>query len=245
MVISAINRGFECIGFSGHSFVDFDTECGMDAEHAALYYDDISRLKIQYRDRIRIFCGIEQDYFSQTGTERYDYVIGSVHYVPVPYDYSAPGHAAKHELNASPASDAMIAVDNTPEILTEAVRKYFDNDYYALAESYFELVSNVVEKTGADIIGHFDLVSKFNEKCRLFDEHDPAYVSIWQKAADRLLDTGKVFEINTGAISRGWRSVTYPAPEMIDYIKARGGRFILSSDSHCADNIGFGFDVQQ
>ena len=71
---------------------------------------------------------------------------------------------------------------------------------------------------------------------------DPAYISAWQRAADRLLPLGKPFEINTGAVSRGWRSAPYPDMRIIEYIREHGGRFILSSDSHSSDTIAFGFD---
>ena len=119
--------------------------------------------------------------------------------------------------------------------------KYFGGDFYTACEYYFRNVSYVVSKTGADIIGHFDLISKFNEKDQMFDEHNPRYIEAWKKAAASLLLTGRPFEINTGAISRGWRSEAYPSPDIIRYIKERGGELILSSDSHNAENIGYGF----
>ena len=75
----------------------------------------------------------------------------------------------------------------------------------------------------------------------LFDPHHPRYVAAWQKAVDQLVQYDVPFEINTGAISRGYRTQPYPAEEMIAYIKARGGRFVLSSDAHSADSIAYGF----
>ena len=222
MVLSAIDKGFECIGFSGHSFVSFDLECGMTPERAAAYRQDIKQLKEKYRNDISIFCGIEQDYYSEQSTSEYDYVIGSVHYINTP--------------------DVPLSVDDTPEIFCDGVRKYFKNDFYLAAEAYFEAVSEIVDRTNADIIGHFDLISKFNEKEHLFDENHQRYINAWKKAADKLIPTGKPFEINTGAISRGWRTVPYPSPDMIGYIREHGGHFILSSDSHTKETIGYGFN---
>ena len=54
--------------------------------------------------------------------------------------------------------------------------------------------------------------------------------------------SGKVFEINTGAISRGYRTQPYPSADIRSYIKAKGGTFILSGDSHSADTLCFQFD---
>ena len=100
----------------------------------------------------------------------------------------------------------------------------------------------MARKTECDIIGHFDLVSKFNEKQGWFDEGHPRYTAAWRKAADALLRTGKPFEINTGAISRGYRTDAYPARPIREYIRQRGGRLILSSDAHRKEHIAFAFE---
>ena len=51
-----------------------------------------------------------------------------------------------------------------------------------------------------------------------------------------------VFEINTGAISRGYRTVPYPSADQIAYIRSKGGVLILSSDSHAAGTICYDFE---
>ena len=89
-------------------------------------------------------------------------------------------------------------MDESPELLRAAAEKHFHGDLYALIEEYYRTLARVVEKTGADIIGHFDLISKFNEGGALFDEAAPRYLAAAQKAADILLKTGRPFEINTG-----------------------------------------------
>ena len=228
MVLSAMEKGLECIGFSGHSYVDFDPECGMDEKNAALYFAEVARLKEKYAGKIRILCGVEQDCFSTVPTDMYDYVIGSVHYLRINDNTQQGGYV-------------YVAVDDEPEMLLNAMQRYFDNDPYKMAQNYFDLETQVADMTGCDIVGHFDLISKFNEKYHFMDEKDPRYIKAWRKAADRLIHQGRIFEINTGAISRGWRTVPYPDQQMQEYIGSAGGRFILSSDSHEAGNIGFGF----
>ena len=136
----------------------------------------------------------------------------------------------------------MCCVDNTPDIQREAVEKHFGGDWYAYAEAYFETVSDVVNKTKCQIIGHFDLISKFNEKEHLFDERHPRYVAAWRSALDKLLPYGVPFEINTGAITRGWRTTPYPSADMLDYIINHGGKIILSSDSHSDKTLCYGFE---
>lgn len=222
VVKAAIEKDMDAIGFSGHSHTAFDESWCMSVDGTAAYRKEISRLKKAYAGKIKIFCGVEQDYFSDASTEGYDYVIGSVHYLCVNGEY--------------------IPVDESAEDLKAAAEKQFGGDMMALCEKYYRTAANVCEKTNCDIIGHFDLITKFNNGGALFDENDPRYIAAWQKAADKLLRSGKVFEINTGAISRGYRTQPYPSADIRSYIKAKGGTFILSGDSHSADTLCFQFD---
>ena len=222
MIRKAMELGLEEVGISDHSYTSFDSSCCMRKEEIGNYHRELDALKKKYEGKIKVFKGIEQDCYSDFPAEGYDYVIGSVHCLKIGEEY--------------------ITVDWLPEMLTGAAEKYFGGDMMSLCELYYETVSDVIAETRADIIGHFDLISKLNEKNRLFDEFDPRYVSAWKKAADRLLETGKAFEINTGAVSRGYRSFPYPSKEQIEYIKERGGKFILSSDAHSPDAIAFAFE---
>lgn len=221
MVLGAIKKGLTTIGFSDHSHSPFDTGYCMGKDKVGEYVSEIRNLKEKYRNEIEVLCGIEQDYYSDIVSQDLDYVIGSVHYIK--------------------KNEEFIPADNTAQHLINAVKKHFDGDIYALVEEYYHLVADVVEKTNADIIGHFDLITKFSEKEPLFDTNHPRYISAWKKAVDKLLCFDVPFEINTGAISRGYRTTAYPNEDIRNYIKENGGKFILSSDSHCVDTIAFDF----
>ena len=227
MVLEAISRGMKKIGFSGHSYTSFDPHVCMTPENIEKYKNEINRLKREYKSKIEILCGIEQDYYADFPAEGYDFIIGSLHYVTC-------------------ASGEYIAVDHTFKHFEDAVKK-FGGDVYNLIENYFETVSDVVNKTHADIIGHFDLITKFNDGNKYFDENHPRYVKATENALDKLLQTGKPFEINTGAMSRGYKKVPYPSKRILEYIANRGrqrgsrGKVILSSDSHRKETLMYGF----
>lgn len=225
MVRAALAVGLTCLGFSGHGYAPYDTDCCMSRAGAEAYRAEVAALRERYAGRIRILCGVEQDYWSDESTAPYEYVIGSVHYLKDGADY--------------------LCVDSAPEVTRAAVETRFGGDWYAYAEAYFETVADVAEKTKCDIIGHFDLVSKFNEKGRFFDERHPRYIAAWQAALDRLLPYGKPFELNTGAMSRLWRTAPYPGADMIAYIRARGGRLLLASDSHSDKTLLYGFEAYE
>lgn len=220
LVKAALEKGFFALGFSSHSYIEMDKDFAMNAEKAGKYRREIARLKEEYKGKIELYCGVEQDYFSTEPTEPYDYVIGSVHYVLKNGEY--------------------ISVDTSAEIVKNAVDRLYGGDFDALAEDYFTLVSRVVQKTNADIIGHFDLVSKFSEKNGY--GQSPRFLTAAERAVKALVPLNKPFEINTGAVARGRRSIPYPSPEILKMIKEYGGKIIISSDCHDKEYLDFGFD---
>lgn len=222
IVISAIEKGVKTLGFSDHSYTEFDERYCIQRNKQAEYIRTINELKNEFSDKIKILCATEQDFYSIAPTAGYDYVIGSVHYVLIDGEY--------------------IPVDETADILKQAADKYFSGDILSLCEAYFENVGKVYEKTKCDIVGHFDLITKFNEQEQLFDENDPRYIRAYRKAVDKIITDCKVFEINTGAISRGYRTTPYPSENIRSYIRQNGGKFILSSDSHQKETLCFEFD---
>ena len=225
MIQAAIAKDFVRLGFSGHVFNDFRPEdqdiwC-MSPERTQKYIEEVRMMAEKYKDKIDILCGIEQDFCSNVSTEGFDYVIGSVHYTEKDGKY--------------------YCVDESPEVLEKAIREGFSGDVYALTKRFFEMEAEVVKKTNATFIGHFDLVTKFNEGNRFFDPMDKRYRHAALEAMDALIETGRPFEINTGGMYRGFRTEAYPSIQLLKDLKERGGSILLSSDSHDGNSIGFRF----
>lgn len=221
-IIKAIELGLSELGFSGHSYTEFDLEPCMTQEGTKLYKQEILALKEKYKDKIKILLGLECDYYSDEPLKDYDYIIGSVHYVLKEGNY--------------------LFVDYSREMQIEAVNRYYNGDFYAFVEDYYSTVAEIYDKTKCDIIGHFDLITKFNADCSLFDINHPRYITAWQKAADAIINTPAVVEINTGAMSRGYTKEPYPSNEIIKYFKQKGKKLIFSSDCHNKDFLLFGYE---
>ena len=83
---------------------------------------------------------------------------------------------------------------------------------------------------------------KFNVKHPYFDETADWYRAELVKTAEAIAASGKIVEVNTGAISRGWIDDAYPSAEFRQLLRERGVRFILSSDAHAAEAIDCAFD---
>ena len=65
MVKVAMGNGFTHLGFSGHSYLEVDRAFAMDDADQQKYWDEVQALKEQYRDKLTIFCGLEQDCYSE------------------------------------------------------------------------------------------------------------------------------------------------------------------------------------
>lgn len=223
MVLAAMDRGFDVFGFSGHSYTAFDESYCISRAMTDAYEQEVRRLASSYQQKITILCGIEQDIFSGPAESRWDYAIGSVHAF---YNREF---------------DRYIYVDYSKDQMIRDCEECYGGDFLAMAEDYFATEATVIAKTGADIIGHFDLVTKFNEQEKMFEESHPRYEAAVDNALAKLLATGAVFEINTGAMSKGYRTSPYPSESILRKIKIGGGKIIISSDTHTADTIDFAF----
>ena len=51
-----------------------------------------------------------------------------------------------------------------------------------------------------------------------------------------------IFEVNTGAISRGIRKTPYLGEELLYILKEKDSKVMLSSDSHSAETLDFYFE---
>ena len=222
MVKAAVSKGCVVFGISGHAPMGFATDWCMTRENEPAFIEEMRCLKEKYAGQITLFTGLERDYYAPEPPDGYDYVIGSVHYIK--------------------KDGVMLTIDDTEAAQIEAVRRFFGGDFYAYTKAYYETVADVAKKTSQDIVGHFDLVTKFNEGGKLFDETDTRYLNPALEALTAIMETHKLFEINTGAMYRIGRTVPYPSPVLLKALYMRGGEIILSSDSHDGVSIGYQFD---
>ena len=221
MAEAAIAAGFTDFGFSGHGHTPFDHSYSLKDE--AEYIREIRALQGEFASRIRLYCGLEQDYFAPTQRrEAYDYIIGSIHYW-------------KDE-----ATGRYWAVDGSPETVADCRDTLFGGDARKMVEAYYAQVADNCEKYRPDIAGHLDVVGKNNRDMRFFDENAAWYLDAAFAAIDRVCATGAVIELNTN----GWpkRGACYPAPRLLEYIRRAGGKMTVNADAHRVENVALHFD---
>ncbi len=220
IVEQAISLGFSAVGFSGHGYTPFDSSFCMSQKNTQKYIEEINSLKEKYKKKIEIYLGLEADLLSEFDKNSYDYIIGSCHYVPTKNGY--------------------ISVDDTAEIMKRNVEENFSGNYIKYAESYFNQVTRLSE-ISPDIIGHFDLLTKFNEGNKYFDETDKNYLHIAYACIDALLPHCDLFEVNTGGICRGYKKTPYPSAPILKRLKEKGAKIIITSDCHNKEHLDFYF----
>ncbi len=223
MIIAAIEQGYDSIGFSGHSYVPVLHEYAMNDEETIRYKSEIGNLKEVYKDKIAVFCGLEKDYQTQMDLSGFDYMIGSVHCMK--------------------KDGADLFIDRDVPSLLYNVNEAFGGDGIGYVRMYFETVSKIPDYGKVDIVGHFDLVSKFYEIENCFDIESGDYKAAGLSAIRALEGRVPYFEVNTGAITRGYRTSPYPAWDFLAEFKRRGFGAVLTTDCHDAKMLNAGYDT--
>ena len=215
VVLSALNKGFAAIGFSGHG--GFVTAAQVyeriDIEG---YMWEIHRLQEKYKKEIQIYCGIEEDHIGQIERDRFRYMIGSVHYLYKNGKY--------------------LPIDGGEAYFKECIES-FGGDPLALAEEYYRVFCDYIAVRKPDIIGHFDLLTKFEEKMPVGLMDNEVYCRMAERYITEAAKSGCIFEVNTGAISRGCRTTPYPQENLLHTLKKLDAPIMLNADSHHADTV--------
>ena len=140
MVKKAIEKGFVSLGFSGHAYTPYElTSCMTDEEG---YINEIKRLKELYKNEIEIYLGTEEDALYPVDRSRYEYIIGSLHVL---------------NLNG-----VYLPLDIGNEYMQRCFEA-FDSDVEKMAECYYGTFTDYLLTRRPDIVGHFDLIKKYDE----------------------------------------------------------------------------------
>jgi histidinol-phosphatase (PHP family) len=221
MVRAAIDAGMTSLGFSIHSPLPFPAQWTIREGRMPEYVREVRRIREAYRGRIAVYCGVEWDELSDIDLDAFDYVIGSVHHII--------------------AGGEICCMDKDPEETARYLDELFNGNPDEAAEAYYARIATLARIGEVDIVGHFDLPTKFDDTHGFYNPDSPRCRAAALAALDALTAAGKIFEINTGAVARGYKQSAYPSRGLLDAIRERGGRITVSSDAHRAADIAFGF----
>ena len=229
----AVRRGLKALGFSSHAPLPMDRDWTMSEVRLPEYLAELKRLKKEWKGKLEIYTGLEIDYIpgSQSpADDRWrhlglDYAIGSVH--------STVGLDVNPEYRC---------VDASRDEFIRLADDFHGGSVEVLCESYYTRIAELAREEGFYILGHFDLIKKFNSDGSLFSEDAPWYRRMALTALDTIVSNGRVLEINSGGISRGYLNVPYPSAWILSEARRRNIPIVISSDSHCKEHVDFHFD---
>jgi histidinol-phosphatase (PHP family) len=223
MIETALSLGFTELRFSAHSYNSYSPRCyRMTIETTEEYKRDIRRLQKVYADKIDIFLGLEFDMYSETPLEGYDYTLGALHYLK--------------------KDGEMLGFDRDAVTVQKLIDEHFEGDGMKLVRAYYEEIANLPQYGKFDIVAHFDTVIKTVEQNPFVDIESKAYLDCAFEALRALKDKIPFFEVNTGAVGRGYRTAPYPTLDVLKEMHRLGIRLTLSSDCHDKNLLTCGFD---
>jgi len=233
VVESAIRAGFSIYGLSEHApryrtedlFPDeLDLEVDDLARIFERYVDEALALRDRHADRIELLVGFETEVLPPQGWaeqmlalrrrhRQFDYMVGSVHHV------------------------GGTGIDMTPELTAEVAEEVGGRD--ALDRLYFEGVAEMVERLRPEIVGHFDLIRKFDGPEASFGAETWKYI---ERALEVIQAVGAVLDVNAAPVRRKMGPV-YPLPPLLERACAMGIPATLGDDSHGPEQVGVGLDA--
>jgi histidinol-phosphatase (PHP family) len=223
---SAIDLGFEEICFTNHvEVLDPETsEWAVDLVEARERFEhqqhEIERLQPEFPE-LRILLGVEYEFRPEwvetldalTDSVDFDMIIGSVHVVD---GYQVSGGS---------------------------VGGYFkDRDIAETYGRYFEVVEEMLEWGGFDVVGHLDLVKRFGAKYYGPFDATP-FESQVRGILDKMVGKGLGLEVNTSGVVQA-PAEPYPGLDILKWAKeAHVATVTIGTDSHVPTSFEQGWEV--
>lgn len=223
VVQAAIEKGFDVIGFSGHGYtVKESSYCMRDVPG---YIAAVRKVQSFNKSPMQIYLGIEEDMMQPAKREDFDYIISSCHYI---------------------LKDGQCwSVDSGIEKLQDCLA-LFDGDPLKFARAYYEQFCGYLLDRKPDIIGHFDLITKYDEAGAIELLNNADYLKLAKEYLLSAMRCGGIFEVNTGAMARGLRTSPYPCLDLLHLMNREGVKIVVNSDSHAVETLDFAFaEVKQ
>ena len=218
----AIELNFNSIGFSEHSKMNFPVTGAPTDEAVINGKNEVYRLREKYKGVITVYHGTEQDLYSTQDLSDFDYVIGSCHCMPL--------------------NGEIIEFDDGKDAVKRSIDRHFNGNGLDFAYCYYQNFERLSTLSRIDIVGHADLVSKHSETSNFFDVNSTKYQQFALNSIRKVFERCQVFEVNTGAVARGYKNGFYPAPFIMEELKRLGAKMVISSDCHNKDFLNCKFN---
>jgi histidinol-phosphatase (PHP family) len=232
VVQAAVDAGFTTYGLSEHS-PRFQPEHLYPEERDLVpadlmtlfrrYVDTAFALRERHAAELELLVGFETEALPVNGwaekmrelrrSAAFDYIVGSVHSI----------------------GDTWI--DLNVETSERAAEQ--NGGWEALRALYFDRLAELVATLKPEIVGHVDLIRRFEAPSFRFGEHALAHA---ERVLEAALASGSALEVNAAPVRRGF-GPAYPGPQVLARARVMGVPVTLGDDSHGPDGVGVGLDA--
>jgi histidinol-phosphatase (PHP family) len=224
---AAIAKNMTALGFSSHAPLPFDTKWAMKSSDFMSYCQSVQFLKSKYVDDIYLYLGAEVDYIpgvTSPGDSKYrrynvDYTIGSVHFV------------------GRTDNDEYWDVDWNEEKFEWGLNKIFHGDIKKTVREYYQLITEMTEKAEPSIIGHLDIIKKFNGDERYFAQNDAWYRNLVTQTLDTIAKSKSIVEVNTRGLKTSLTQELYPSPWILKICLEKNIPVTINNDAHKPEEL--------
>ena len=193
----------------------------MSRDDVQAYFDEITRLRNAYGDRIRLYTSMEIDYVSVgdgPANEYFrnlplDYTIGSVHFIP-----------------AIDNPEDMVDIDGKFTGFKARMGEKFGGDIEYVVKTFFSQMMAMVEEGGFDIVGHMDKIGFNASMYRTNIDEEPWYDKLVIDLFENIMDHHLTVEVNTKAWLQ--RNRFYPNLKYFGMLKRFNAPVVVNSDAH-------------
>ena len=227
MVQAAIDSGLSAVAITDHMPLPVPRRYTMAIERLPSYRREVRTVQTDYRDRIRVYLGLEMEYLpSEAAWCRdiaamgWDRRIGSVHRIKV-------------------KNDVFLVNGNRAEF-DQALGHGFDGRIRRLVEAYFDALGDLVASGLFDVVGHLDVVKKHLIEHTDFREDLPWYQARVRSSLDAIAAAGMAVEINASGLYQPPRA-PYPSEWIVAGCRRHAISLVFGSDAHRPDRVGRGF----
>lgn len=225
-VTAAIEKGFEAIGFSAHVPLHIENEWCLPPEDFPAYISEARRLIEQYRERIKIYLGLEIDYIPGISEDfagwirqaPLDYCIGSVHLV------------------AGPEPHQFWFIDGPAEGFFKGIDDIFGGDIRRAVTAFYQQSIMMVKTQPMQIIGHMDKVKMHNHE-RFFKQSENWYIEQVDGLLKAIKEKNVIVELNTRGVYSGKTREYFPSPFVLERCLHYGIPVMVNTDAHHPSQI--------
>lgn len=226
MAQTAYESGFTHFSFTDHVYSEDYPDWTLNPDSFERYAEHINSIKKAYQGKMKIFTGIEADWYKgrKTYFSHYeelspllDFTVGSIHVL-------------------SP-NGVNYLIDGSIDFYENCLNDGYGGNAEKMVTDYFESYSEMAAGLKPNLLAHIDIMRKNNPANRFFDEKEKWVVKLQQQLAKEIKKLGLITEVNGGGAYRYRNDTFYPSNQFLEILKDEGVKITIGLDAHSVEMV--------